>query len=138
MTLLDIDEIDLMEMYTYAHQRPFQGLRGFQSYLCAIETELERHFKPRSQKERSIIFVVKLDPDLQYDIRQYLLPGKLQLPEELPKMVKLASDKWRARNPVSEIMGRSGCGKGSGSSRRNHRGRLRSSKIRRDCGNSNK
>lgn len=76
-----------MEMYTYAHQRPFQGLRGFQSYPCAIETELERHFKPRSQKERSIIFVVKLDPDLQYDIRQYLLPGKLQLPEELPKMV---------------------------------------------------
>ena len=76
MTILDIVEVDFMEIYIYAHQRPFHGLCDFQSYPCAIETELERQFIPCFQKERSIIFVVKLDPDLQCDIRQYIFANE--------------------------------------------------------------
>ncbi|KAJ5383702.1 hypothetical protein N7517_001613 [Penicillium concentricum] len=136
LTLLNISgEFGLVEMYTNARHKPSQDPSQFRTYLCAIEAELEKQFEPRSQKEQSLTFLVKLDPELQCDTRQGCIGSKGQLPENLPEMVRLASARWRARKSALEIMHQADHGKGSGSSRGNHRGRARCSRNRRGRGN---
>lgn len=101
-SLLRLDVIDLMAMHSEARQNSKHpaNLRG---YLHAIDVELEKHFEPRSEKERTLIFFVKLDPEIQYKIRQLAGWKRFEFPEKLDDMRWLAVKFWEDQQRMKQV-----------------------------------
>ncbi|KAF7167941.1 hypothetical protein CNMCM6106_003290 [Aspergillus hiratsukae] len=76
-------DIDVMVKLRYARQRPYQDPRDFDIYL----NKLERRFPQRGEKERALVFFVKLAPELRLKIQLHYI----DLPDTRAQMVTVAT-----------------------------------------------